>query len=91
MSAWAAPAVVVLLLTTITVGIELLEVHGPDGQTTWLSERAISTLRQPNAVDLGRFFPAHTRCVIVTTNGKFVAAVETCQQLRDRMTQPPAR
>jgi hypothetical protein len=67
--------------------IALLEVHGPDGQTAYVNEHEISTLREPAAHDL-RHFARGTHCIVVTTNGKFVATVETCATLRQRLTYP---
>lgn len=65
--------------------LELVEVHGPDGQVTWVNAAEISSLRQPTSNDLQRYFPKGTRCVISTTNGKFVAAIESCQDIRNRL------
>lgn len=84
MSAWAALAPV-LLLATISVAVELLELHGPDGQAYYVNAAEVSSLRQPTPTDLGHYFPRGTRCVVSTTNGKFLASVETCASIRDRM------
>lgn len=74
-----------MLAFSLLVGIQLLEVHGPDGQLVYINPAEISSLRQPTNADLGRYFPRTVHCIIVTTNGKFVAAVEMCNVLRDRL------
>lgn len=75
----------VILLATCSAGVDLLEVHGPDGQTYWVNPAEISSLRQPTNTDLHRYFPAGTHCVISTTNSKFIASRETCSEIRDRL------
>jgi hypothetical protein len=65
-------------------GVEFIELHGPDGQRAFLNPKAISSLREPVVVDLKRFTRS-VNCVVVTTNGKFIAVVETCTDIRDRL------
>ena len=57
-------------------GVEFIELHGPDGQRAFLNPKAISSLREPVDTDL-KHFTGRVRCVVVTTNGKFIAVVET--------------
>lgn len=78
----AAFALSVLLFVS---PLELIEVHGPDGQVTWVNANEISSLRAPSSLDLKRYFPPGTHCVISTTNGKFVACIESCQDIRNRL------
>lgn len=68
--------------------IQLVELHGPDGQTVYINEREISTLRQPTKLDMEQHFHKGTHCIVVTTNGKFVAVVETCRAIRDMLKGP---
>lgn len=80
----------VILLSTcsaVPVSVELLELHGPDGQTVFVSQRQVNSLRQPTAADLHRYFPKPARCIVLTTDGKFIAVVETCQAIRDLLTR----
>lgn len=66
-------------------GIHFMELHGPDGQTVFVNINEISTLRSPTEHDLHRAFPNKTHCIVVTTNGKFVAVIETCVDIRNRL------
>lgn len=79
--------ILVILLATCSATLDLLELHGPDGQAYYVAPAHISSLRQPTGADLERHFPPHTRCLIVTTNGKFLAAIETCDDIRNRLTR----
>lgn len=69
------------------MAVDLLELHGPDGQVVYVNEQEISSLRAPNSIDLRRFFAAGVHCVVVTTNGKFIGVVETCATIRGRLTE----
>lgn len=66
-------------------GEQLLELHGPDGQRAYVAPRQIASLRTPTAFDLQRHFAAGTKCIVLTTDGKFVAVVETCAAIRELM------
>ena len=76
----------ILLVTLLMANIEMLELHGPDGQTVFINDHEISSLRMPVVNDL-RHFAKGTKCVVVTTDGKFVAVVETCVKVRDMMVE----
>jgi hypothetical protein len=69
-------------------GVEFIELHGPDGQRAFLNPKTISSLREPIATDL-KHFTGSVRCVVVTTNGKFIAVVETCNYIRDVIGKNP--
>lgn len=56
--------------------------HGPDGQVAFINTHEIASIRLPSAADLGRHFAKGTRCVLLTTDGKFLAVVETCGEIR---------
>ena len=74
-----------ILLLAVLAAVEFIEVHGPDGQVAFVNTNEISTLRAPTSSDLNRHFSKETHCIIVTTNGKFLSSVETCNELRNRM------
>jgi len=78
----------ILLALIFISGVEFIELHGPDGQRAFLNPRAISSLREPVNPDL-KHFAKSVHCVVVTTNGKFIAVVETCQEIRDTLGKKP--
>lgn len=69
-------------LAALLIALDLLEVHGPDGQIALVNTHEIATLREPATFDLRRHFAKGSRCIILTTDGKFLAVVETCAELR---------
>lgn len=73
----------------LLAALELLELHGPDGQVAWLNEASITSLRAPNARDLRTSFPKGVRCIVVGVNGKFLAVTESCEQIRDMLIAVP--
>jgi len=77
------------LAAAVLAALELIEVHGPNGSIAYVNVHEISSLREPSEADIGRHFAAGTHCVVVTTNGKFLAVRETCAVLRDRLSLPP--
>lgn len=90
---WLLIAIVVLstivLCAAITpAALTLVELHGPEGQRYYLNPVEISTIREPVGNDL-RHFSKGTRCLIVTTNGKFLAVHETCDEVRAEVNKAP--
>lgn len=73
------------LTLALLIALDLIELHGPDGQTAYVNAHEISTLRAPNSTDLGRSFARGVHCIVSTTNGKFIAATEPCTAIRDRL------
>lgn len=74
-----------LAVSLLLCRVELLELHGADGQTYYVNPHEISSLRQPTNADLHRYFACNVHCIVVTTNGKFLAAAESCNAIRDRL------
>lgn len=55
--------------------------HGPDGQLYWVNMEQVTVLRAPIPSDLQRSFPKGTRCIVTSSNERFVSVVETCEQV----------
>lgn len=72
-------------LTLLIAGpIDLLTLHGPEGQQILLNPAQVTTMRSPQGGDLGHF-ALGTHCVIVMTSGKFVPVREDCNNVRDQI------
>lgn len=63
--------------------IELLELQAVDGHRIYISPPAIVSISEPRTV--GRLGTDKFNCVINLTSGKYVATVETCESVRDRL------
>ena len=56
--------------------IVLHKLTGPDNQAIYVNPQAIVSLRAPRSADTAG---PHTRCVIHTVDGKFIAVIQTCE------------
>lgn len=78
----ASRAFAILMLCILPAGsIDLVELHGPQGQRFYVNPQQITTVREPLRTDMG-YFGTGARCVIVMTNGKFVAVRDDCDTVR---------
>lgn len=77
-----------MLVSLLLAALELIEVHGADGQVAYVNAQEISSLRAPLSSDLASHFTTGAQCIIVTTNGKFLATRESCSTLRDKLAKP---
>jgi hypothetical protein len=71
----------------LLVAITLVELHGPTGQNIEINTAEISSLREP--VDLSRdhhHWAKGIRCIIVMSNGKYIAVIEDCQTVAQKLT-----
>lgn len=70
-------------------GVDFIEVHGPDGQKAFINPHEITSLREPTNVDLSLHFQRGAHCIVVTTNGKFLATKEHCEEIRNMILHKP--
>jgi hypothetical protein len=66
----------------ITIVLELLQLTGPDGQHVEVNPAEIVTLRE---VTKNEHFAPGTKCLIHTSDGKFVAVQETCEKVHEQL------
>jgi hypothetical protein len=71
----------ILLLAAIT----LVELHGPSGQRIEINPAEISSVREP--LDFKTHWAAGTRCVIVMSNGRYIAVAEDCLTAAQKLTK----
>lgn len=65
----------------LLIASHFMLLHGPDNQSYYVNTDQVTSLRAPMPADLERSFPRSVHCVVVTTNGKFLAVTETCEQV----------
>jgi hypothetical protein len=71
-------------MNALLLAIALVQLTGPDGQRIDINESEVTSIREPSSVNQGHFGPG-TRCVIVMSNGKFIAVSENCMTVRDKL------
>jgi hypothetical protein len=65
----------------------LLLLHGPDGHEILLNPRAIASMHAAVKGQPNKQFDADVRCVINTTDSKFVSVTETCDEVRQQIKE----
>jgi hypothetical protein len=68
-----------VILIDLLAAVQLLFVHGPDGQMLELNIDQISSIREPRATE--GHFHKDVKCIIIMSNNRLVAIVETCNDV----------
>jgi len=71
----------------LLAAVQLILLTGPDNQRIELNPQQVVTLREPRTPGDQEHFPKAVRCLIHTTDGKFVTVTETCDQVRQLLQQ----
>lgn len=61
----------------VKIVLVLVTLIGPNGQEIQVNPAEVTSLRAPNEPGLAHFAPG-TKCVLVMTDGKFIALSEAC-------------
>ena len=68
------------------VALSLIVLHRVDGGEVVINPAQVTSLRHP-AGPLGKLAP-HGRCLIGLTDGKFVAVIEPCAEVKRLLERP---
>lgn len=74
----------VLVLCAILTGLDLIEMHGPEGQRVLINPSAVTSIRAPLKTG-DKFLPRGTRCLVLVTNGRLIALREDCDAVREAL------
>ena len=66
--------------------LNLIYVHGPDGQEIEINVHEVSSIRMPREGSEGHF-AKNVECLVYMTNGKFIATKETCLDIRKQISE----
>lgn len=80
-----------LYFVAFLIAAEFVEVHGPNGQHAYINPSSISSLREPSQTDLRHYFVEGSKCVVVTTDGKFLSVRETCAEIHNMIEHNKVR
>jgi hypothetical protein len=70
--------------TALALGLVLL--HGPHGHKIYINPESVTTIRaSPN--EKNEHFTEAVRCLLNTSDGKFISVVETCEEVRELFQQ----
>lgn len=76
-----------LCILPTAAAVELIELHGPEGQRAYVNTLSIASLREPSDTDLRTHFARGTHCVVVLMSGRFMAVAESCNEVRTLMVR----
>jgi hypothetical protein len=71
-------------LLALLIAIDLVTVHGPNGQIVYVNPNLISNVRQPAGLDSGHWTRG-TRCLILMADGRIITVSETCAEVLSRV------
>ena len=69
---------------TTPIALALLLLHDPEGADVVINSKLITTLRSPRGPE-NKNLTSKARCMVNTSDGKFIAVVETCATVRKLM------
>lgn len=72
-----------MMYEDVLLAVLLLPFTGLDGQKIELNPIEIISIREPRSSD--HFGGPAIKCVIFTTDGKFIPVQETCKQVHDKI------
>ena len=79
-----------LMLCTLLAGyIELVALHGPDGQVLYANVAEITSIRAPTG-NREQHFARGTRCVVFLADGTFLSTRESCDEVRSLIAWRPS-
>ena len=68
----------------IALVLELVEFSGPDQQTIYVNPLAVISVRAPRGAE---HFGKRVKCLIHTADGEFIAVIEDCNAVKQRLEQ----
>lgn len=68
--------------TSLATALRLIVLHYPDGQPVEINPAQVTSTRGPVASGQQTHFSTKVKCMVNLTDGKFVAVVETCAEVR---------
>ena len=71
---WSVPLLIAMLI----------ELQGVGGQKVYVNPDSVINIREPHGINSGHW-PAGTRCLVFTSDGKYIATVEPCETIRKKL------
>jgi len=62
----------------LVVALELMQLTGPDNQAIEVNPEQVVSVREPR---VNEHFAPNVHCLLHTTDGKFIAVIQTCVQV----------
>jgi hypothetical protein len=75
-----------VVLINLIIATALVQLTGPGGQIIDVNPAEIVSLREPQQTGY-HHFENNVHCVINTVDGKFIAVIETCDIVRQKINE----
>ena len=72
-------------MIAVLLAYHLIRLTGPEGQEVELNADQIVSLREPRGET---HFPKDVRCLIHTSDGKFIGVIESCKIVHELLAEP---
>jgi hypothetical protein len=60
----------------------LVLLHAPTGSAIYVNPDTVTTMRSPTA-EKNKHFTDEAKCLLNTSDGKFISVIETCDEVRE--------
>ena len=68
----------------IALVASLVELQGIGGQRIFVNPDLVINIREPHGANSGHF-PPGTRCMVFTSDGKYISTIESCDSIRKKL------
>ena len=69
-------------MNIVELALGLVLLHGPSGSEIWVNPKTVTTMHTSRPGEANRHITQGARCLLNTTDGKFISVVETCDEVR---------
>jgi hypothetical protein len=66
--------------------LALVLLHAPQGHEIYINPDTVTTMRSPPA-EKNKHFTDEAKCMLNTSDGKFIAVIESCDEVRKLFQQ----
>jgi len=74
-----------MLRAGVLLSVLLVELHGASGRIIYVNPAEVTSVRPP--LEDGKHFAKGIRCLVFGADGKYVAVIETCLEVRERLAK----
>jgi hypothetical protein len=69
-------------VTPLVILLGLVLLHGPEGHDAYVNPETVTTMRAATPGKKNQYLTDQAKCLLNTTDGKFISVVETCEEVR---------
>ena len=74
-------------MTPLQLATVLILLHGPNDNEIMVAPDQVTSLRAATPQHHGQIFPGEAHCMVSLVDGKFVAVVESCEEVRGMLKE----